>query len=528
MKIAIKKHMCGISRDLRVPIIVVNVGVLIAVLYFHNRIPAFNPRHTMISLLTADAGHLLDYSNVERTPARYVAGAIVSTITGMGAYEQSFYPIFLIATSSVTYHMIYIFSKSHVFTSFIVLGYLTSGLDGRQSLFGDMSYILLFTMIIVSYLYLRDSEKSKGYFVTLSILSITLLYMNYNRAAIGLLFLVFVSIYVVIIITFNSRGSARSSLTDILRKEPVRLIGLPFMFIAIISSAILVYFHYFFDIVIPYYTWAINRGYSGIDIFTSIWLSSDSSNIPVGDLVFQSPHIITQLSGVRYMFILISLLIFTYFSAKNIVGDDSVRIETIILLAFTSGSAGFAIIKIFTGSLTITSALLPGMLATGWILHFSSSIPASKFKNAALTYCSIFLIIFILSSTLYYPIALNNDMVSDSKVNFERTSTTAEWHENHAEQMVRPDEFTSNLFRLHTSDELESVGMNSNHVLQLVNRKKIDGERLYVLNHNVNRVYIGGWQRIKPWKDNISVINSNPNVNKVYTKGDIDTYRATP
>lgn len=442
-----------------------------------------------------------------------------------------FFPAFIFVTTTIFFSLLYVFSRNSIFSAAGTFGYLASGLDGRQSLFGGTSFLILFSIIILSYLIIRDKSKLVSEYLILIIFGVSLIYINYNRSAISILLMLKIIFYLAILKIIGSnnihKNEFKNNIYGLLDDGNSQKIFLRLLFSAfIIISVFHIYFHSFIKEFIPYFLWATKRGYTGWDLFASMWLEEDATSIPVGELIFQTPNEIVYISIVKYAIVLVSLVLFSGWITYSLWVKKSIDEKALVILSFTTASAVFSIIKTLTGSPAVQYAVIPGVLATAWFMYRSSQLIQQPNKKLLKAYCSIFIILFILTSGLYYPLALNNDMVSDSKENYMITETPAKWHAQYVRGQVRTDEFTSNLFRLHTLDAADVNSMTGEEVYHLVfTEDKSESEIYYSLNNNLNRVYIGGWQRIKPWMEFSDKINNNRNLDKIYTTKSIVTYK---
>ena len=506
------------TNKFKIAVIFVSWSAVITMLFFEGRVTGWTPRHAMHSYEAFLTGELnLDNLNVQRTPGYYAFGAIIVAVLGLSQYEFLFLPMMLIPNVILLTIFVKIFSKSYLFSATIVAAMLIAGTDGVGELYlsgSRMANWLLYSVIILLLILSRNKNFKRRVSFLLSVLGIVIMYLSYNRSAELLLFF---SILLVVLISIKQWSYIRTE-NVILANIGSKWLLSPL----IIVGAFQVFFHRFLDSTLAWLISVFGRDYTGIDLLLQVWFDQSDYPSAVQELFISMPPSITYISLVRYTFILISLLAFSYICLKKIYINRYLNEIETILVSFTAAMATFAIIRLTMGHVAVVYAYLPGVLVTCYL--YGNSENMKKYGKVIKIYCIIFAVSILILSSMFFLAHYHHGIVDKEQQDYLNVEAPSDWHQKYSANEVTSDELTSNLLNYQSKGEIQTDRMSQENVLQVINEKDIVDEKYFVINNNPNELRLGRWQKIQSWSYSEERINKNKGLNRIYDSGAINTY----
>ncbi|WP_255192413.1 hypothetical protein [Natronobeatus ordinarius] len=178
----------------------------------------------------------------------------------------------------------------------------------------------------------------------------------------------------------------------------------------------------------------------------------------------------------------------------------------------------------------ITASYFPAVFAAAYLynkhFHYDRRLFSSKFVKIHQNWAIIVTIILLCTSLV--PHGIDETRSDNEQIEYHQLKSPAEWQAQYSEQTVVTDEFTSNVFNIHTSklegDHIRAKRMTADHALSITGFKNDDVDSSIIINHNRESMSLASYRIIKSWRH--WPIDDQKGLNKVYSKDTIEVYQS--
>lgn len=496
-----------------------------SLLIFNGSIDDFAPKHIMIANDLAENSFIpAEYYNIQ-VPGFYVLGAILKQITNITTKGFLFYPIQLIPFMVVFFTLIYKFSDNYLFSALITFIEFISGGTGTTRIFfwvHGIGSILFYISIILLLNFLRGTQSKKSEIILLLIIcGSSLVFISYDLFAMLLIFLIslFIVFSIFNILKFNlyiNNQSVANSTSKFLLNVCLILIAVE-----------LGLSDFFYKSMIPTLKQSQYLEMSGIEKLLVYYFNRSSENA-LGDLILSFPHILSLISGIKYMILLCSIIVFFSAIHNKIVKKKPIDQFDLVTSAFLLMTGIYGLTRLYIGAIIVTLLYIPGIFCTTWIYRFSK-----MYKNWALfVLLSLLILVPIYEFNLF-----NNKLTNVDENKFESINDSSSWYFIHTDSPITvSDELTKNLFLLNfygnTSNFNNREIYNSTQLLspkdvlflvQGSQPTKIS-DKYYIINYKLNANSLQNWIVIKSWNYSRIQCEENRLINNIYETNSISIF----
>ena len=495
----------------------------IPLLLFNGTADAFIPKHiARVEEISHVGGLIEEEGRVIRVPGFYVLGAIITFVGGLAPEELIFFPIQLIPYAVLFFTVIYRVSGNSIVASLITLIELCSGTTGTAKIFfwpHGIGYLLFFSMLLLIFMLLKQDRFSKPLIFLAVITGSSLVYISYNLTAMTLLLLAVVmtvlAVFYLMSLKYNNTNG-RNHLSCSKAFFTLLLI----LWIVEMGLSKFVY-----GVFIPTLQAAQDLEMSGLDKFLIAYINPEISATPLSPIMVSYPAIISVISGIKYLFLAITILIFCIVTTNTIFKEKSLDRTSLFILAVLLMQGLFAIPRLAIGGIVVTTLLwFPGMLC---VARFSGM--SKKFRVWALIVLSVILI----CTSLYYCTMDSGGYIDRDEDQFTSYKAPVHWFfKTSNSDLAVSDELTNDFFILYSLKYSIAHGASGPDYDAIAQRHKImptedarvlvqlsEGTldtKYYILNQKLDSMSLQNWIIIKSWRYSKESINCNDQINKIY------------
>jgi len=496
--------------------------ISIPLLLLNGTLDDFIPRHIARIEEVSHVGRLIEEENqVIQVPGFYILGAIITLISGLAPQELIYFPIQLIPYAVLFFTVLYKVSGNSIVASLITLIQLCSGTTGTAKLFfwpHGIGYLLFFSMLLLIFILLKQDRLSKLLIFLAVITGSSLVYISYNLTAMILLLLaviiVMLAVFYLISLKYNNKisksylSSSKTFFTLLLILWVVEL-GLS---------------RFVYGVFIPTLQATRNLEVSGLDKFLIAYINPELATNPLSPIMASYPAVISIISGVKYLFLVVTVLIFCIVVTKTIFKEKYLDRTSLFVLAVLLMQGLYTLPRIAIGGMGVTVLWLPGILCVALFSGMSK-----KFRVWAVVVLSVILI----CTSLYYFTMDNGGYIDRDEYRFTSYEEPIHWFfRANSGDLAVSDELTKDFFMLHSlkySIAHSNTGPDYNAIAQRYDIMPTEdaqillklsegtlGTNYYILNQRWTHISLDNWIIIEPWRCFEEVINGNDRINKIY------------
>lgn len=510
------------SQKNKIALILFLMAISIPLLLFNGTLDDFIPKHIARVEEISHGGWLIEGKNqVIQVPGFYVLGAIITLISGLAPEELIFFPIQLIPYAVLFFTMLYRVSGSSIVASLITLIELCSGTTGTGKIFfwphgiGDL---LFFSMLLLILILLKQDRLSKTLIVLAVITGSSLVYISYNLTAMTLLLLAVImavlAVFYLMSLKYNNADSRRH-----LSSSKTFFTLLLILWVVELGLSKFVY-----GVFIPTLQAAQDFEMSGLDMFLIAYINPELSTAPLSPIMVSYPATISVISGIKYLFLATTILIFCIVITNTIFKEKSLDSTNLFVLAVLLMQGFYAIPRLMIGGIVVTSLWLPGILC---VARFSGM--SKKFRVWAFVVLSVILV----CTSFYYCTMEGGDYINRDEYQFNSYKAPVHWFfKTNNGDLAVSDELTNDFFILYSlkysiahgasSPDYDAIAQKHRilptedaQVLAQLSDSTLD-TKYYVLNQKLTRMSLQNWIIIKSWRYSREGINCNDRINKIY------------
>ncbi|AFV24608.1 hypothetical protein Mpsy_2404 [Methanolobus psychrophilus R15] len=488
-------------------IILVLSSILPIFLYF-GAIDPFAPLHTVPISEIIYFGHMND-NLINKAPAFYIFGSVISLITGILPENLIYLPIQLIPSILLCFVLFRKMADSSIIGSLLTLIYSISDISGNKFFFWihGLGLILLFLII---YLLIKKLENmnTPRYSILLFISIFSLIYTSYDITF--QISIILVGIILALFINNESRKSIKSYFNAFLFLLLVQLGLSNFVYSTLVNE------------------FNSTGNYIGsIEIFLFSFFSSTNNDFILKDIAITYPRIIGLISVMKYIILGFSIVIALALVYNGYNKHKNLEYFSIIFGSFILTSIAYILAKLAFGQFAIGIIFFPGIIS---ICLIHRLLKAERvFNKVALL---MVLAILVLSSYNYASF-YDNDFINIDDNCFTYVDSSAYWYEKYSSGIGASDIQTNNLYYMHMSKKIIQTGGSLGQVhsyftaldpytnIYPVNNSISANVDYYILNNRLNTISIEKWIILKPWIHFDDEIETNQNLNKIYTSKDM-------
>lgn len=494
-------------------------------LMFNGSIDDFAPKHVIIINDLSENSFLPTENYNIQVPGFYVLGAILKQVLNISTKSLLFYPIQLIPYMFVFFTLIYKLSNNYIFSSLITFLEFVSGATGTTKVFfwvHGIGSILFYISIILLLNVMKGNQSKKSEVILLLIIcGSSLVFISYNLFAMLLIFLI--SLFVIFstfnIFKFNfyiNSQSAVKSTSKLLRNVCLILIAVE-----------LGLSDFFYKSMIFTLKQSQYLEISGIEKLL-VYYFYRSSESTLGDFILSFPHTLSLMSGIKYMILLCSVIVFFFAMHNKIVKKKPINQFDLVTASFVLMTGIYALVRLYIGGVIVTLLYIPGILCTTWLYRFSKT-----YKNWAL-----FVLLSLLIMVPIYEFNLvNNKLTNIDENKFESIKDSSSWYFKHTDNPITvSDELTKNLFLLNFYDNTSNFNnrkfynsaqlLSPGDVLFLVqgSQPTKTSRKYYIINYKLNANSLQNWIVIKSWNYSRIQLEENNMINNIYETNSISIF----
>lgn len=519
---------CSLIKNSKIKIVAIILifAYIFPLIMFRGSIDSFQLLQGALSYEVSQYGFISNNYLISEIPAFYAYGAIILDIIGISPMALNFLPIQLLPLILLLYVFFHRISGNNIFAGLIVLIEMISGTTGTFRVYfwpHGLGYILFFTILLICILIFDKYYTDKRLNAMLLVVVFSLLFICYNYTAITLLFLVSACFYFSILRYTSYSSFQHTSLTNFYGAIIIAILGL-------FGISKFVY-----NSLIPLYN-SIDVDYSTFDKLIASYITRNSINDPILDLLIVYPTSITILSTLKYLIYLIAILLFmglTVYKCKYSIIDYC----DIISLSIMSAIFIYMIPRMLIGDFFITSLYLPGLVCLASLYKYGKQLNQKLLSRLIL----IFIMVILIINPIIYGINYDNSTINIDDNNYIYAEEPAKWLLNNCNYMfVSSDELTKNSLIAYSSVSLlrniSSIKsytelytrykrISKNELLSLIKRSNVDTpKKYYIINMDINYLSLGEWTSVIPWHYYIESVNSNLQICQTYNSGKIKIY----
>lgn len=494
----------------------------VPLLLFNGTLDDFIPKHIAMIEEVSYNGKLIEGENqVIQVPGFYVLGAMITLVSGLAPENLISFPIQLIPYAILFFTVLYRVSGSSIVASLITLIELCSGTTGTGKIFfwpHGIGHLLFFSMLLLIFILLKQDRFSKPLIFLAVITGSSLVYISYNLTAMTLLLLAAITmvfaIFYLISLKYNNANSRRHLSSS-------KIFFTLLLILLVVESGLS---KFVYGVFIPTLQAAQDLEISGLDKFLIAYINPELSATQLGPIMVSYPMTISVISGTKYLFLSITILIFCIVIANTIFKEKSLDHVNLFIFAVLLMQGIFSIARLMIGGIVVTLLWLPGILC---IAQFSGM--SKRFRLWAFVVLSVILV----CNSLYYCTMESGNYINHDEYQFNSYETPVQWFsKTNNGDTAASDELTQDFFILYSlasnldqadfSSDYNTVSqqydvLSSENVLTLV--KLSEGhldEKYYILNTRLNLMSLDNWIIIRSWGYSREQINDNNQIDKIY------------
>ncbi len=508
------------SQKNKVALVLLLMTVSIPLLLFNGTADAFIPKHIARIEEISCAGMVIEEENqVIQVPGFYVLGAVITLVSGLVPEKIIFFPIQLIPHAVLFFMVLYRVSGNSIVAGLITLIELCSGTTGTGKIFfwpHGIGNILFLSMLLLIFILLKRDRPSKMLIFLAVITGSSLVYISYNLTAMTLLLLVVIAALLTILyqisLMHNNTNSKHHSLSKI------------FLSLVLILSAVeLGLSRFFYGVFIPTLRAAQDFEMSGLDKFLIAYVNPELSATSLSPIMVSYPAIISVISGIKYLFLVATILIFCTIVVKTIFKEKSLDHASLFILAILLMQGIYAIPRIMIGGIVVTYLWLPGILCVAQFSELSKRLRVWAFTV---------LFVILICTILYYFAMDSGDHIDRNEYQFSNYEIPVHWFfKVNDGNLAVSDELTNDFFILHSLKYSVAHGappdydaIAKKHRIMPTEDARVlvqlsDGTldtKYYILNQRLKGMSLQNWIIVKSWHYSSEMIDCNDQINKIY------------
>ena len=498
------------------------MAISIPLLLFNGTADAFIPKHiARVEEISHIGGLIEEEGHVIQVPGFYVLGAIITLISGLAPEELIFFPIQLIPYAVLFFTVLYKVSDSSIVASLLTLIQLCSGTAGTAEIFfwpHGIGNLLFFSILLLIFILLRQDRLSRPLIFLAVIASSSLVYISYNLTAKTLLLLAVIMIMLAVFYLISLKYNNTS------RRNYLSSSKTFFALLLILCVVELGLSKFVYGVFIPILQAAEDFEMSSLDKFFVAYINPELSANPLSPIMVSYPATISVISGIKYFFLVATILIFCIVVANTILKEKSLDRKSLFVIAVLLMQGLFVIPRLMIGGNFVTSLWLPGILCVTLFLGMSK-----KFRVWAVVVLSVILI----CTPLYYCTMDSSGYIDRDEYQFTSYKVPVHWFiKANDGDIAVSDELTSDFFRLYSLKYSITHGASSPDYDAIAQKYKImptedarvlvqlsEGTldtKYYILNQRSTRMSLQSWIIIKSWGYSKESINCNDQIHKIY------------
>lgn len=496
--------------------------ITLPLLLFNGTLDDFIPKHIARVEEISYNGRLIEAEDqVIQVPGFYVLGAIITLVSGFASEKLIFFPIQLIPFVVLFFTVLYKLSGNSMVAGLITLVELCSGTTGTGRIFfwphgiGDL---LFFSMLLLIFILLRQNHLSKSFIVSAVIVGSSVVYISYGFTARILLLLTVIMILLAISHLVSLKNNYPNS------KHSLSSSKMFFTILLILGIVELGLSKFFYGVFIPTLQAAQDFEMGSLDKFLITYINPEFSTDALSPIMVSYPAIIPVISGIKYLLLIITILIFCITVTNTISKEKSLDRASLLILAVLLMYGFYSIPRLMIGNIVVTFLWLPGILCIARLSGMSKKLKVWAFA----------VLFVILACTLFYYCAMDNGSYID-RDDYQCSSYKAPVHwflETNSGDLAVSDELTNNFFILYSLQYSIAHSATSPNYDAIAQKHKIMprddapvlvqlsegtlGTKYYILNQKSNRMSLQNWIIVRSWRYFDEGINSNNQINKVY------------
>ncbi len=510
------------SQKNKIGLILFLMAISIPLLLFNGTADAFIPKHiARVEEISHIGGLVEEEGQVIQVPGFYVLGAIITLVSGLAPEELIYFPIQLIPYAVLFFTVLYKVSGSSIVASLLTLIQLCSGTTGTAKIFfwpHGIGHLLFFSMLLLILILLVQNRLSKPLIFLAVITGSSLVYISYNLTAMTLLLLAVImtvlAAFYLMSLKYNTANSRRhlSSLKTF------------FILLLILGIVELGLSKFVYGVFIPTLQAAQDLEMSGLDKFLIAYINPELSTTPLSPIMVSYPATISVISGIKYLFIVATVLIFCIVITNTIVKEKSLDRTSLLVLTVLLMQGLYVVPRLMIGGSFATALWLPGVLCVALFSGMSK-----RFRVWAVVVLSVILI----CTPLYYCTMDSGGYIDRDEYQFTSYKAPVHWFfKTNNGDLAVSDELTNDFFILHSLKYSIAYGASGSDYNAIAQKHKImpteDAQVLvqlsegtldtkyYILNQKLTGMSLQNWVIIKSWRHSNEEINNNDQINKIY------------
>lgn len=510
------------SQKNKIGLILFLMAISIPLLLFSGTADAFIPKHIAKVEEISHVGRLIEGEDqVIQVPGFYVLGAIITFVGGLAPEELIFFPIQLIPYAVLFFTVIYRVSGNSIVASLITLIELCSGTTGTAKIFfwpHGIGHLLFFSMLLLIFMLLKQDRFSKPLIFLAVITGSSLVYISYNLTAMTLLLLAVVMTVLAVFYLMSLKYNNTNGRNHLSSSKAF------FTLLLILWVVELGLSKFVYGVFIPTLQAAQDLEMSGLDKFLIAYINPELSTTPLSPIMVSYPATISVISGIKYLFLAITILIFCIVTTNTIFKEKSLDRTSLFILAVLLMQGLYAIPRLAIGGIVVTSLWLPGVLCVALFSGMSK-----KFR----VWAFIVLFVILICTPLYYCTMDSGGYIDRDDYQFTSYKAPVHWFfKTNGGDLAVSDELTNDFFILHSLQYSIAHGVSSPDYNAIAQKHKImpteDAQVLvqlsegtldtkyYILNQRSTCMSLQNWIIIKSWRYSKESINCNDQINKIY------------
>lgn len=483
-------------------------------------IDSFAPQHATVVAETLTTGHLPE--SADNAPLFYLFGSLAAITIGIEPSWLMFFPLQAIPYLALLYVLLWKISQNRMIAAGLVAMHFLSGLDGSSTLYywpHGMGHIL-FLAFLISLLQIFGNygpsrwSSNQLLMVMPIIIAIVLPWFSYNLWAI-----MTITVGTLFITTPLVRTGAQQSH----RKRQ-------FFSLAFLSAAAyLPLSKLVFGTAVPLIL--RSEDMSSLSKFISSWFPSSSArSTALSSVYFSRPSELTAIAGVKYAVLglaILAVLLAIYHAA--IFSQYQLSASAWVVHSAMVGVGGFMILRLFVGSLPIPWLHFAGLFGIALLARSHFTVGWNRMASSRRWFAAVAVVLLLVQAPLYYSVATVNDasLKTDGFEEEEAVSNFTGFYGS--DRVIHTSVFMQYILQLFWVEsginQQATVVMSTEDVIEL-RHGDAPPSGYWIFNYELNYVALMNWVSLDSWKESKAHIQSNRNVDKIYSGNESGIYMA--
>ena len=515
----------------KIAVILLISSYIFGLALFSGTIDAFVPKHIAYMLEISQRGIIIEGLS-EQNPAFYILGAMLINICNFSGFDLLFAPIQIIPYLVILFALVYKISGNYILSAIIPMIDIFSEVTGTPKIYfwpHGIGTILLFTFLLLAIFLLLDSKKSGSVVISILFIGTSVIFISYNIAFIILLLLGLICLLLI------TRDILLGNQLHITLKKQSHMTFLAVLLVMLIIQLGLSNFVYSF--LFPNLQFVLYEDLSAYEKFIAKFLSPDLITNPMSIFLLSKPFSLIYLGLLKYAVVFSSIALCLINLTTNFIHSRKIEPLGIFILSLLVTYSIFTLSRFFllNQGIMIIYFVLPGIFCLCILYRERIRIgyPVRYF-----IVLSILVLLFVAPMSLYVNYdggAMNTNL--DRYASLQHASKF--YYDKDFERIAISDEFTKNFFILTNGQNALDLGaatqfekdyyqyrvMKETEMLGLI-KSKYDpfNEVTIIINYNLNTLSMQNWQTLKSWRFFQREIDSNMDINKVYSVSNVCVY----